>query len=140
LSLSPWTVGASLSVHDSLQEGASRFYAEVKRLRAIADAVREGKRVLFLVDEILHGTNSADRRVGAQAVVEGLLDRGACGIITTHDLALTEMTQKLGLAARNVHFEDQLDGGRMVFDYRLRDGVVRKSNALALMRAVGLID
>jgi DNA mismatch repair ATPase MutS len=140
LQLSPLVVGASIAVHDSLQDGASRFYAEVKRLRAIAQAAREGRPVLFLVDEILHGTNPADRRIGAQAVVDGFLEHGAVGLITTHDLALTELTERLGGAARNVHFEDQLEAGRMVFDYRLRDGVVRKSNALALMRAVGLIE
>jgi DNA mismatch repair ATPase MutS len=94
--------------------------------------------VLFIVDEILQGTNSHDRRVGVEAVLHSLLDRGAIGLITTHDLALAEIAESLAPRARNVHFEDHLENGRMAFDYRLREGVVTHSNAIALMRAVGL--
>jgi len=94
--------------------------------------------LLFLVDEILQGTNSHDRAIGVEAVMTTLVGRGALGVITTHDLALTEMAPRLGAAAANVHFEDQLVDGKMSFDYRLRPGVVTRSNALALMRAVGL--
>ena len=94
--------------------------------------------MLFLLDELLHGTNSHDRRVGAEAILRGLVDRGAIGLVTTHDLALAEMAAPLGPRAANVHFEDELEDGKMRFDYRMRPGVVQKSNALALMRAVGL--
>jgi DNA mismatch repair ATPase MutS len=94
--------------------------------------------VLFLLDELLSGTNSHDRRVGAEAILRGLLDRNAIGIATTHDLALTEMATSLAPRAINVHFEDELRDGKMMFDYQMRPGVVQKSNALALMRAVGL--
>lgn len=94
--------------------------------------------VLFLLDEILHGTNSHDRRLGAEAIVRALADRGAIGLVTTHDLALTELVRMLGSAAVNVHFEDRIENGKMVFDYRMRPGVVERSNALALMRAIGL--
>ena len=93
--------------------------------------------LLFLLDEILHGTNSHDRRIGAEAVVRGLVARGAVGLVTTHDLALTELAGSDALLA-NAHFEDQVQGGEIAFDYRLRPGVVAHSNALALMRAVGL--
>jgi DNA mismatch repair ATPase MutS len=94
--------------------------------------------VLFLVDEFLHGTNSHDRRIGAEALARGLVDRGAVGLITTHDLALADIVEVLGPQAANVHFEDHLDDGHMTFDYRMRPGIVRKSNAIELMRSVGL--
>ncbi len=91
--------------------------------------------LLFLLDEILHGTNSRDRRIGAQAMLAGFLASGAVGLVTTHDLALTEL--RAGAVA-NAHFEDQVVDGRIAFDYRLRPGVATHSNALGLMRAVGL--
>ena len=97
-----------------------------------------GLPVLFLLDEVLHGTNSHDRAVGAEAIVRGLIDRGAIGLVTTHDLALASVADALSARAANVHFEDELVDGRMAFNYRMRPGVVQKSNALALMRAVGL--
>ncbi|MEZ4649727.1 MAG: DNA mismatch repair protein MutS [Candidatus Eisenbacteria bacterium] len=138
IELSPLRVGASIRVMDSIQEGVSHFYAEVKRLRQIVERTEEGSDVLFLVDEILQGTNSHDRRIGVEAVMQTLVDRGAVGVITTHDLALTEMVGRLRGRAENVHFQDELEDGRMRFDYRLRRGVVSKSNALELMRSVGL--
>ena len=94
--------------------------------------------VLFLLDELLSGTNSHDRRIGAQAIVAGLVERGAVGLVTTHDLALTEIAEKLGPKASNVHFQDEIDDGKITFDYRLRPGVVEHSNALELMRSIGL--
>jgi DNA mismatch repair ATPase MutS len=87
---------------------------------------------------LLSGTNSKDRAAGAEGIVTGLLDRGAMGLVTTHDLALGRIADELAPRAANVHFEDQLTDGKMSFDYRLREGVVAKSNALELMRAVGL--
>ena len=94
--------------------------------------------VLFLVDELLHGTNSHDRRIGAEAVVRGLVERHAIGLVTTHDLALAHIADALDSAGANVHFQDHLEDGHMRFDYQLRPGVVEKSNAIALMRSVGL--
>jgi DNA mismatch repair ATPase MutS len=138
LRVSPIAVGASIRVNDSLQEGTSRFYAEIKRLHQIVELCDDELPVLFLLDEILHGTNSHDRRIGADAIVRGLLRRNAIGLVTTHDLALAQIADELAPRTRNVHFEDHLEDGKMVFDYALRQGVVRKSNALALMRAVGL--
>jgi DNA mismatch repair ATPase MutS len=139
LVLSPLNVGASIRIQDSLQEGISRFYAEIQRLRQIMDLSEEGSRpLLFLLDEILHGTNSHDRRIGAEAVVRGLVERGAVGLITTHDLALSRVADSLAPAAANVHFVDHLEDGKVLFDYQLRPGVVTKSNALDLMRSIGL--
>jgi hypothetical protein len=138
LHLSPLAVGASIRVTDSLQDGISRFYAEILRLRQILDQTSQGLPVLFLVDEFLNGTNSHDRRIGAEALVRGLVERGAIGLITTHDLALADIANALGERAANVHFEDRIEDGRIVFDYVMRPGVVRKSNAIELMRSVGL--
>jgi hypothetical protein len=137
LRLSALVLGATLHIEDSLQAGHSRFYAEILRIRTIADAARGPVPLLFLLDEILHGTNSHDRRIGAEGVVRALVALGAIGLVTTHDLALTELPETLGSAV-NMHFEDRLVDGKMIFDYRMRPGVVEHSNALALMRAIGL--
>jgi DNA mismatch repair ATPase MutS len=138
LLLSPLTVGASIRTQDSLQEGTSRFYAEISRLSSIMTTASTNPPVLFLIDEFLNGTNSHDRLIGAEAIVRGLVDRGAIGLITTHDLALTHIATALGSRGANVHFQDYLEDGRMRFDYRIRPGVVQHSNALELMRSVGL--
>jgi DNA mismatch repair ATPase MutS len=138
MTLSPLALGASIRVTDSLQEGVSRFYAEILRLRQILDETSGKLPVLFLIDEFMHGTNSHDRRIGAEAMVRGLVERGAIGLITTHDLALADIADGLGARAANVHFEDRVENGRIEFDYVMRPGVVRKSNAIELMRSVGL--
>jgi hypothetical protein len=137
MSLSILAIGATMRVQDSLQSGTSRFYAEIQRLHDIMELTKKMP-VLFLLDEILHGTNSHDRAVGAEAVIRGLINRGAIGLVTTHDLALANLADALSPRAANCHFQDHLENGRMVFDYRLHPGVVQKSNALELMRAVGL--
>jgi hypothetical protein len=138
LRLSRFDIGASLRTNDSLADHRSRFYAEISRLREIVDLARAGKPTLFLLDELLSGTNSHDRRIGAEAIIRSLVERGAIGLVTTHDLALAEIVASFGGRAANVHFEDHLEGGEIRFDYRLRQGVVTRSNALELMRAVGL--
>lgn len=138
LRLSPLRLGASIRTVDSLQGGVSRFYAEITRLRQITEIARENPPSLFLLDEILHGTNSHDRRIGAEAIVRALLSEGAIGLVTTHDLALARIADDASLHAANVHFQDHLEDGQMTFDYNLRPGVVQKSNAIELMRAVGL--
>jgi hypothetical protein len=138
LRLSCVAIGATLRIQDSLQGGISRFYAEIQRIHHIMELTKNRLPVLFLLDEVLHGTNSHDRAVGAEAIVRGLIDRGSIGLATTHDLALAQVADALSPRAINVHFADDLVDGKIVFDYRMRPGVVRKSNALALMRAVGL--
>jgi MutS domain V len=138
LELTPLQVGATIRINDSLREGSSQFYAEITRLRQIHELAESGRVVLFLLDEMLQGTNSKDRRIGAEGILRALGEHGAIGIATTHDLALTEL-QGLGDGAlRNVHFQDYLENGRMRFDFELHDGVVTKSNGLELMRAIGL--
>jgi hypothetical protein len=138
LRLSPLAVGATLRIQDSLLEGRSRFYAEITRIRMLVDIAAGPLPLLFLLDELFHGTNSHDRLVGAQGVLRSLLHRGAIGLITTHDLALTAIADELAPHAVNVHFQDWFEAGEMRFDYRMRPGPVTRSNALALMRAVGL--
>jgi hypothetical protein len=138
LRLSPLVIGATLRIQDSLQEGRSRFYAEITRIREIADIARGSTPLLFLLDELFHGTNSHDRLIGSSGVLRSLLDHGAIGLITTHDLALAGIARALAPRAVNVHFEDWFDGQELRFDYRLKSGPVTRSNAIALMRAVGL--
>jgi hypothetical protein len=138
LRISPLAVGASIQRRDSLQEGTSRFYAEITRLRQMSDLADGARPLLFLLDELLHGTNSHDRLIGSEAVVRDLVRRGAIGLLTTHDLALAAIAEVLAPQAENVHFQDSVENGRLVFDYRLRPGVVRRSNALELMRSIGL--
>ncbi len=138
LAVGQWSLGASLVLRESLLEGRSRFYAEVLRLRDIVAVADRGRPVFFLLDELLSGTNSHDRAIGARGILEGLVAKGAIGIVTTHDLALTEIATSLGERGDNRHLEDTLVNGELRFDYRLQAGVVRRSNALELMKAVGL--
>lgn len=140
LELSPLAVGASLHVMDSLAEGQSHFSAEIKRIRVIADLAETHPPALFLIDEILQGTNSEDRLTGTRAILERLLANNAIGLITTHDLALTRLAGVAGLATTNVHFQDEIRDGKMTFDYTLKPGIVQGSNAVELMRLYGLVE
>jgi hypothetical protein len=136
LQMTPLRIGASIRINDSLHEGSSRFYAEITRLRQLFEPAQLP--LLFLLDELLQGTNSADRRVGAQGVIRALIERGAIGLVSTHDLALAEVPGLAPMSLVNVHFQDELVDGRLKFDFRLRAGIVTKSNGLALMRSIGL--
>jgi hypothetical protein len=133
----PFQLATSMRISDSLQEGRSLFYSVVRRLKTVVDLTESPRIVLFLLDEILNGTNSNDRRRGAEAVIRTLVARHALGIVTTHDLALTRIAESLPEAI-NKHFEDTILDGAMSFDYTLRDGVVERSNAIELMRMLGL--
>ena len=136
LTLTPLQVGASIRVNDSLHEGSSRFYAEITHLRQLFEPAELP--LLFLLDELLQGTNSADRRVGAQGVIRALLKKGAIGLVSTHDLALTDLAGLDAQALVNVHFQDEIQDGRLVFDFKLQPGIVTKSNGIELMRSIGL--
>lgn len=138
LQLTPLQIGASILINDSLQEGSSRFYAEITRLRQICDLAEKGPPVLFLLDELLQGTNSKDRLIGAEGVVRALLASGAIGLISTHDLALTKIGGQSDPRLHNVHLQDEIEDGKMRFDFKLRDGVVTRSNGIELMRLIGL--
>ena len=134
---SPMSVATAMRQGDSLQDGLSAFAAELRRLKAIRDLTEGPLPVLFVLDEILRGTNSHDRRIGAEAVILALLKNGAIGLVSTHDLALAEIVDRLGPRAANVHFEDQLVEGRVSFDYQLLPGVVPRGNGLVLLRLLG---
>ncbi len=138
LQISPLQIGCSIGVHDSLLQAKSRFQAEVERLKWIL-TLSCANNVLFLLDEMLGGTNSADRLFGARAVIEQLAESGAVGLVTTHDLALTEMVKALDGRAINVHFEEHYENGEMRFDYRMRPGVLTRTNGLNVMAALGLL-
>jgi hypothetical protein len=138
LELTPLQTGASIRINDSLREGSSHFYAEISRLRQLFELANGGRALLFLLDEVLQGTNSHDRRIGAEGIVRGFATRGAIGFISTHDLALTDIGGLAPGAIHNMHFQDELHDGRMTFDFKLRPGIVTKSNGLALMRSIGL--
>jgi DNA mismatch repair ATPase MutS len=143
LRLSPLASGATIRIQDSLLEGRSRFYAEITRMRAVVDLAAGPVPALFLLDELFSGTNSHDRLVAAESVLRGLIDQGAIGLVTTHDLALTAIADDLAPRAVNVHFQDWFEENAtaenaMTFDYRMKPGPVTRSNALALMRAIGL--
>lgn len=138
-------VATSMRVSDSLEEGTSRFYAELKKLKLVLDLAKkpgsgqEGEgTVLFLLDEILHGTNTRERLIGARAILKELLARGAMGAVSTHDLGLGDLESEMPDRVKNVHFEEQVKGDTMSFDYKLRAGIVQSSNALRLMKIVGL--
>lgn len=138
LRLSLAAIGTRIRSGDSLQEGRSNFYTEILHIRQVFELADAGTPLLFLFDELLEGTNSKDRRVGAEGLLRALIAQGAIGIVTTHDLALTAVTAPLGSIIRNFHFQDFVENGTMRFDYTLREGVVAKSNAIELMRLIGL--
>jgi hypothetical protein len=136
LQLTPLRIGASIRINDSLHEGSSRFYAEITRLRRLFEPATLP--LLFLLDELLQGTNSADRLMGARGVIRALIERGAIGLISTHDLALTDVAGLAPGALENVHFRDELIDGKLTFDFKLHSGVVTHSNGIELMRSIGL--
>jgi hypothetical protein len=129
---------ASMRIDDSLQRGASYFQAELTRLRMVVGELDRGPPVLFLLDELLRGTNATARHQGARAVLLHLLERGALGLVATHDVALSELEDERAGHVHNVHFTDVFEDGEMRFDYRLREGVVKTSNALRLLALAGI--
>lgn len=136
--LSVLRVWTSMRIADALEKGMSHFYAELLRLKEIVKDAQGGAHVLFLLDEILHGTNSHERTIGARGVVLDLIDRGAIGAVSTHDFALVGIAEESAGRVRTVHFSDRVEGDKMLFDYRMHEGVVETTNAIRLMKAVGI--
>ena len=136
--LSLFQICASLAVRDSLLDGISRFFAEINRLKLALSAPPEGAPVLFLVDELLSGTNSNDRRVAGEVILRELIGRGAVGFLSTHDLALTELPTLDNLPGANMHMGSEDDSNPLSFDYILKPGVTRQSSALAIARMAGV--
>ena len=143
LTLPPLSVMTSMRVNDSLADGVSFFMAELQRLKGVVDAARASPiPVLYLLDEILQGTNSAERQIAARTVIRLLLESGAIGAVTTHDLGLAD-TDDLMIRATPVHLRESIDdepGGGLRFDYRLQSGIATSTNALRMLRLVGLSD
>lgn len=137
LALPPVRLRASMRIDDDLQRGASYYHAELSRIRSVIADAEAAPPIFFLLDELLRGTNAEARHRGARAILEHLLDRGAYGLVATHDVALTTLADERP-RVRNAHFTDVIRDGAMVFDYALRDGVVRGSNALRLLREAGI--
>jgi hypothetical protein len=138
LELGSLRLATSLRIRDSLEEGVSHFYAELQKLKAVLDATAGAQPVLFLLDEILHGTNSVERQIGARWILGQLLTRGALGAVSTHDMGLCELSPELMSHVTLVHLREDVKGQEMTFDYRLRPGSVSEGNALRLMRRIGL--
>jgi hypothetical protein len=133
-----FNVHASIRVTDSLVEGKSKFLAEVERLRESIRATKSGRPVLFLIDEILGGTNSRDRRIAAESVIAALVAGGAVGALSTHDLALTEIAESPRLRGVNMHMQSGDSDQPLAFDYRVKPGVLSQTNALAIVRMMGI--
>ncbi|HMR74565.1 MAG TPA: DNA mismatch repair protein MutS [Polyangiaceae bacterium] len=138
LRLGPFAVRTSIRISDSLERGVSHFYAEVEKLSAVMNATAGGPPVFFLLDEILHGTNSRERQIGARWVLAELLERGATGAISTHDMELCRLPEELMQKVQLVHFRENVKDGKMTFDFKLREGPVTAGNALRLMQLAGL--
>lgn len=128
-----------IKVSDSVQDGLSYFYAEVKRLTALLAATKEDDPlpVLFLIDEIFRGTNSRERLIGSRSYIHALSESNAVGLVATHDLELIKLADQID-GVVNFHFREEVNNGRMVFDYRLRSGPCPTTNALTIMRLEGL--
>lgn len=146
LTLPPLELRTSMRIRDSIEEGVSYFMAELQRLKEVVDAARSdgrdsGRRLLYLLDEILLGTNTAERQIAARRVIRHLLDSGAIGAVTTHDLTLAD-ADDLKARAHAVYFTEAVGNGKgdsiLAFDYELREGIATSTNALKLMRAIGL--
>jgi DNA mismatch repair ATPase MutS len=138
LRLAPVSVHTSLRVNDSLADNVSHFYAELQRLRAMLAASRGPVPVFFLIDEILAGTNSVERGIGARWLLAELLRAGALGALSTHDGQLCQLPPELMQRVERVHFRESFEAGELAFDYRLHPGPVQAGNALRLMRSMGL--
>jgi DNA mismatch repair ATPase MutS len=128
-----------IKVSDSVQDGLSYFYAEVKRLTALLAAAKadDPLPVLFLIDEIFRGTNSRERLIGSRSYIRALSESNVVGLVATHDLELIKLADEID-GVVNFHFREEVSDGRMVFDYRLRSGPCPTTNALTIMRLEGL--
>ena len=136
--LSRMQIGSSMRIKDSLEHGISYFMAELHRIRRVVELGREGEPLLYLLDEILHGTNTVERRTAALGIMTLLNQGRTIGIVTTHDLELAEESEAFGEQVQFRHFTDQIEDDEMTFDYTLREGICPSTNALRLMNIVGI--
>jgi DNA mismatch repair ATPase MutS len=135
----PFRLFTCITVSDSVTDGISYFYAEVRRLKALLEALHEAHPypLFFLIDEIFRGTNNRERHIGSRAYIQALTGGYGVGLVSTHDLELVKLEHEMG-GIRNVHFREAIAAGRMIFDYQLRPGPCPTTNALQIMRLAGL--
>jgi len=138
LTLSPMKVMSSMRITDNLEESTSTFYAELKKLKEIIEAVNRKEKVFLLLDEILRGTNSADRHTGSKALIKQLIHHNAAGLLATHDLELAKLADEFPANIRNYHFDVQVANEELFFDYKLKRGICRSMNASILMKKIGI--
>jgi len=138
MTLTPAQVYTAMRTADNLAENTSSFYAELKRLRVLLELTEQGQPVFYLLDEILKGTNSRDRHIGAMSLIRQLHKRNASGLISTHDLELGAMEQELQGSVENYSFNSDIIGNEIRFDYRLTPGLCRSFNASKLMQLMGI--
>lgn len=136
--LSPVRLMSSMRISDNLAENTSTFYAELKKLKTIIEAVNGNEKVFVLLDEILRGTNSHDRHKGSEALIAQLIRQHAFAVIATHDLALAGLQKDYPGSIRNYHFDVQVKGDELFFDYRLKKGICQSLNASLLMKKIGI--
>jgi DNA mismatch repair ATPase MutS len=137
-SFKPVEIYSSIRTSDSLQKNESYFYSELKRLKTIINELKNGKELFIILDEILKGTNSKDKHAGSEALLKQLITFNASGIVATHDVALGILQESFPEHILNRCFEVDIDGERLTFDYKLRDGVSKNMNATLLMREMGI--
>ena len=138
LVIAEFSLITSIRMSDSLASGVSHFYAELNKLKAVVDGTAGNKPVFFLLDEILHGTNSLERQIGARWVIGELMKRGALGAVSTHDMGLAQLEPALMSRVKLIHFRESVKDSEMSFDYKAHPGPVQAGNALRLMRRIGL--
>ena len=129
---------SSMRIADNLEENTSTFYAELKKLKYIIDAVNNKEKVFLLLDEILRGTNSLDRQIGSKALIKQLIRRQAVGMLATHDLELADLIKDHPDNIHNYHFDVQVANEDLYFDYKLKEGVCKSLNASILMKKIGI--
>lgn len=135
---SPVKLMSSMRIADNLSESTSTFQEELKKLKLIINAVNNQEKIFILLDEILRGTNSLDRHTGSIALAAQLTKRKVVAVIATHDVELAKLTNTYGHAVSNYHFDAQVSGGEISFDYKLREGVCQSLNASILMKKIGI--
>jgi len=138
LTVTPVKIYTSMKVSDSLDKNLSLFYAELQRLKMVLDGIKRKEKVFFLLDEMLKGTNALDRQMGAVALLKQLVGLGANGLVATHDLELTKLETRFPKNIKNFHFDGYVEGDKLLFDYKLKEGRCESFNALILMRKIGI--
>lgn len=140
LIFTPLKLFTSMRTVDSLSNNESYFYAELKRLRILKSRIEEGESTFFILDEILKGTNSADKSLGSKLFLKRMIELGATGLIATHDTSLGEMENSHPGLVFNKCFEIEIEGENIIFDYKLHNGITQKMNAALLMKQMGILE